>query len=200
VAHRILGQGDRRRLGHAQPLADPASQPRRALALDLGRTRRGADEHEAQRREVVAVDGGMTSQGVGDRRHHGGHGDPMVLDHAQEGVELEARERHHARARAQRRVEHHTAEHVREGDDPRDDVVGPEPPGRRRGVLAQRCHRAGMRVHGALGQAAGPTRAQQERDRVGIGVVGPDRLGGGQRSQREQRLGPRPCATCSSRR
>ena len=45
---RVLGQGDRRALGHAQRLADHAAEPRLAFALDLGRARRGADEQDSR--------------------------------------------------------------------------------------------------------------------------------------------------------
>ena len=187
----LLGQRDRRELGHAEGLPDRAAQALAALALDLRRARRGPDEHEPQRRQVVAVDQRMARQRPRQRRHRGHGRHAVLLHHGQERLELEARQRDDARAGMQRRVEHDRAEDVRHRDQPGDDVVGTEVRERERGEAAEHRDRAGVRVRGALGQPGGAARAHQQRDRARVDGLGPGRPGLLHRAQREQRLDAR---------
>jgi hypothetical protein len=188
VAHRVLRQGERRSLGHAEALRDGAPQPLLARLLHLPGARSRTDEHEAQRRELEAFDERMLCERARDRRHHDRDAHAMLGDRAQEGFELEARERHHPRADAQRGVQDHRPEHMREGGDAEDDVFGAKASDRRRREQAQRRNRSCVGVRRALGQAGGPTRAQKHGERPRIDDLRRVRLAGRKRAEREDRV------------
>jgi hypothetical protein len=107
----------------------------------------------------------MARQSAGQRRHRGHDGDAVLLHHRQERLELEAREGHDPRARAQRRVEQDRAEDVRHREHPADDVVAPQAREREGAEAAQHRDGSGVRVRNALGQAGGTARAHEQRDR-----------------------------------
>ena len=117
--------GDRARLGHAVALHDGAADALRGGLLELGAQRRGARVDERQAREVVALDDRALGQREDDRRDEVGLRRAVLLDEAEEALEVEARHRHERRAVAQDGVhDHGQAVDVEERQDADERVVG----------------------------------------------------------------------------
>ncbi len=123
-------------------------------------------EHDAQRRQVVAVQRGRVEHHDELRRHRREHRDPVVLDGPQHGLDVEARAHDARRARDRRR-----------------EVRGPEPEAERRGQRGEehvvrrevrhsvrelvKGEPARLRVHDDLRQARRPRGRVEQPQGVG---------------------------------
>jgi hypothetical protein len=142
----------------------------------------------------------MKRERPGQRRHRRDHGHAVLLHHRQEGVELEARQRHHAAARPQRRVEQDRPEDVRERDDACDDVLRRQAREREGAKRAEHGDRARVRVRRALRQPGRAARAHEQREVAGVPALGDRGLGLRKRFEREHDLVTRGRARDGKRR
>jgi hypothetical protein len=79
-------------LGHSVPLLDPATDPIRAGAGEVGAARSCARRQRAQASQVVTVDQLAVGEGQHDRQNRFGARDAIGLDRVQERFEVEARQ------------------------------------------------------------------------------------------------------------
>ena len=163
------GVGDRAGLGHAVALHDRAADALGRRRGQLGAQRRGAGVDELQARQVAPLDGRALGQRQDDRRHEVGLGDPVLLDQAEELLEVEARHQHDGRAPAQHAVHHDAhAVDVEQRQHARERVAGLD--GLHRGGLQHVGDEVAVAEHHALGQARGAAGVRQRDDVAGLGV------------------------------